>query len=73
MIPFSVLDLAPIVQGSDAAESYRNTLSLAQHAERWGYKRYWPAEHHGMPGISSAATSVLILSLIHISEPTRPY
>jgi luciferase family oxidoreductase group 1 len=60
MIPFSVLDLAPITQGSDAAQSFRNTADLAQHAERWGYNRYWLAEHHGMPGIASAATSVLI-------------
>ena len=60
MIPFSVLDLSPIMQGSDAAQSFRNTLDLAQHAERWGYQRYWLAEHHGMPGIASAATSVLI-------------
>ena len=60
MIPFSVLDLSPIVQGGDAAQSFRNTLDLAQHAERWGYQRYWLAEHHGMPGIASAATSVLI-------------
>ena len=60
MIPFSVLDLAPITQGSDAAQSFRNTVDLAQHAERWGYNRYWLAEHHGMPGIASAATSVLI-------------
>jgi luciferase family oxidoreductase group 1 len=60
MIPFSVLDLSPIVQGGDAAHSFRNTLQLAQHAERWGYQRYWLAEHHGMPGIASAATSVLI-------------
>ena len=60
MIPFSVLDLAPITQDSDAAQSFRNTVDLAQHAERWGYDRYWLAEHHGMPGIASAATSVLI-------------
>ena len=60
MIPFSVLDLAPIPQGSDAAQSFRNTVDLAQHAERWNYNRYWLAEHHGMPGIASAATSVLI-------------
>jgi luciferase family oxidoreductase group 1 len=60
MIPFSVLDLSPIVQGGDAAQSFRHTLDLAQHAERWGYQRYWLAEHHGMPGIASAATSVLI-------------
>ena len=60
MIPLSVLDLSPIAQGSDAAQSFRNTLDLAQHAERWGYQRYWLAEHHGMPGIASAATAVLI-------------
>ena len=60
MIPFSVLDLSPILQGSNVAQSFRNSVSLAQHAESWGYQRYWLAEHHGMPGIASAATSVLI-------------
>lgn len=60
MIPFSILDLSPIAEGSSAADSFRNTLDIAQHAERWGYNRYWMAEHHGMPGIGSAATSVLI-------------
>ncbi len=60
MIPFSVLDLAPITEGSDAAQSFRNTLDLARHAEQWGYRRFWLAEHHGMPGIASAATAVLI-------------
>lgn len=60
MIPFSVLDLSPIVEGGDAAQSFRNSLDLAQHAESWGYRRFWLAEHHGMPGIASAATSVLI-------------
>lgn len=60
MIPFSVLDLSPITEGGDAALSFRNTLDLARHAERWGYKRFWLAEHHGMPGIASAATAVLI-------------
>jgi len=60
MIPFSILDLAPINEGSDAAQSFRNTLDLARHAERWGYHRFWLAEHHGMPGIASAATAVLI-------------
>ncbi len=60
MIPFSVLDLSPIVQGSDAAQSFRHTLELARKAEAWGYQRYWLAEHHGMPGIASAATAVLI-------------
>lgn len=56
----SVLDLSPIAEGSDAAQSFKNTLDLAQHAEAWGYHRYWLAEHHGMPGIASAATSLLI-------------
>jgi luciferase family oxidoreductase group 1 len=60
MIPFSVLDLSPIAEGGDAAQSFRNTLDLAQHSERWGYRRYWLAEHHGMPGIASAATAVVI-------------
>ncbi|KAF0245535.1 MAG: luciferase-like [Planctomycetota bacterium] len=59
-IPLSILDLAPIVQGSNASEAFRRTLDLAQHAEKWGYRRFWLAEHHGMPGIASAATSVLI-------------
>lgn len=59
-IPFSVLDLAPILAGSDAAQAFRNTLDLAQHAERWGYHRYWLAEHHNMPGVASAATAVVI-------------
>jgi luciferase family oxidoreductase group 1 len=60
MIPFSILDLAPIAEGSNASASFRNTLDLAQHGERWGYNRYWLAEHHGMPGIASAATAVVI-------------
>src|SRR5213593_3832640 len=60
MIPFSVLDLAPIVQKSTPTQALRNTLDLAQHAERWGYRRYWLAEHHNMPGIASAATAVVI-------------
>ena len=60
IIPISVLDLAPIVQGGTAADAFRNTLDLAQHAERWGYHRYWLAEHHNMPGIASAATAVVI-------------
>lgn len=60
MIPFSILDLSPIREGGDAAQSFRNTLDLARHGEHWGYKRFWLAEHHGMPGIASAATAVLI-------------
>ncbi len=60
MVPLSVLDLAPIVEGRDAAHALSNTLDLARHAERWGYRRYWLAEHHNMPGIASAATSIVI-------------
>ncbi|GAA5074145.1 LLM class flavin-dependent oxidoreductase [Lysobacter panacisoli] len=60
MIPFSVLDLAPITEGSNASQAFAHMLDLAQHAERLGFHRYWLAEHHNMPGIGSAATSVLI-------------
>ena len=67
MIPFSILDLSPVAMGSNPAQSLRNTLDLAQHAEKWGYQRYWLAEHHGMPGIASAATSVVIC---HVASGT---
>jgi luciferase family oxidoreductase group 1 len=60
MIPFSVLDLSPICEGQTAADALRNTLDLARHAEALGYNRFWVAEHHNMPGIASAATSVVI-------------
>jgi len=60
MVPISILDLAPICLGSDASVALQNTRDLAQHAERWGYPRFWLAEHHNMPGIASAATSVVI-------------
>ena len=60
MIPFSVLDLSPVTAGGDAAGALRNTLELARHAERLGYRRFWLAEHHNMPGIASAATAVVI-------------
>ena len=59
-IPFSVLDLAPVLAGKTPADSFHNSLDLARHVERWGYKRYWLAEHHNMPGIASTATAVLI-------------
>jgi luciferase family oxidoreductase group 1 len=60
MVDLSVLDLSPIVEGGDAAQSLRNTRDLAQHAERLGYRRYWLAEHHNMTGVASAATAVVI-------------
>ncbi|MEJ6781858.1 LLM class flavin-dependent oxidoreductase [Aminobacter sp. Piv2-1] len=60
MTTLSVLDLSPVTEGSTAAQSLRNTLDLAQHAEKLGFHRYWLAEHHNMPGIASAATSVVI-------------
>lgn len=60
MTLFSILDLVPIPQGATAGEALRRALDLAQHAERWGYRRYWVAEHHNMPGIASAATAVVI-------------
>src|SRR6185503_8947693 len=68
MVRLSILDLAPITKGSDAATALRNTLDLARHAERLGYHRYWLAEHHNMPGIASAATSVVIG---HVAAGTR--
>ncbi|OUS05540.1 alkane 1-monooxygenase [Gammaproteobacteria bacterium 54_18_T64] len=67
MVPLSVLDLAPICSGSHAGNALRNSLDLAQHAEGWGFQRYWLAEHHGMTGIASAATAVL---LAHIAAGT---
>jgi luciferase family oxidoreductase group 1 len=60
MVPLSVLDLSPIKEGSDAGAALRESAALAQHCERLGYKRYWLAEHHNMPGIASAATAVAI-------------
>src|SRR5438874_2986526 len=57
---FSILDLAQVRAGGTITEAFRNTLDLPRHAEHWGYTRFWLAEHHSMPGIASAATSVLI-------------
>ncbi|MCB8819879.1 LLM class flavin-dependent oxidoreductase [Microvirga rosea] len=68
MPPISVLDLAPVPEGSSPSDALRNTLDLAQHAERWGYRRYWLAEHHNMVGIASAATSIVIA---HVAGGTR--
>ncbi|HWF01835.1 MAG TPA: LLM class flavin-dependent oxidoreductase [Caulobacteraceae bacterium] len=67
MIPLSVLDLAPIPQGSTAGDALRNSADLARHAERMGYRRFWMAEHHNMPGIASAATAV---ALAHVAQAT---
>jgi luciferase family oxidoreductase group 1 len=67
-VPFSVLDLSPILEGGTAGDALRNTLDLARHAERLGYKRYWVAEHHNMTGIASAATVVVIG---HVAAGTR--
>jgi len=64
----SVLDLSPIVEHGTAADALRRSLDLAQHAERWGYHRFWVAEHHNMPGIASAATAVVIA---HVAGGTR--
>jgi luciferase family oxidoreductase group 1 len=67
MVPLSVLDLAPIVEGGDAGQALRNSLDLARHIEALGYRRYWMAEHHNLPGIASAATAV---ALAHIAAGT---
>jgi luciferase family oxidoreductase group 1 len=71
MIPFSILDLAPIRQGSDAAEAFSVMREQARHAEKLGYHRYWLAEHHNMTGIGSAATSVLIGHVAGATETIR--
>jgi luciferase family oxidoreductase group 1 len=68
MIPLSVLDLSPIPDGSEAGDALRNSADLARHAEALGYRRYWMAEHHNMPGIASAATAV---ALAHVAHGTR--
>jgi luciferase family oxidoreductase group 1 len=60
MLPLSVLDLSPIVEGGSAAQALRNTLELARHCERLGFRRFWLAEHHNFPGIASAATALVI-------------
>ncbi|SFD53482.1 luciferase family oxidoreductase, group 1 [Bacillus sp. OV194] len=70
-IPISVLDLSPIVIGGNASESLQNTLDLAQHAEKWGYNRFWLAEHHSMPGIASSATAVVIGHVARGTEKIR--
>ncbi|MEZ5895580.1 MAG: LLM class flavin-dependent oxidoreductase [Parvularculaceae bacterium] len=68
MTDFSILDLSPVIQGGDIASSLRHSRDLAQHAEGWGYKRFWMAEHHGIPGVASAATAVC---LGFVAEATR--
>lgn len=68
MIPFSILDLAPVAEGSNPTDAFRNSVALAQEAERLGYHRVWLAEHHGMRGIASAATAVVIA---HIAGHTK--
>src|SRR5437899_1391358 len=68
MTALSVLDLSPVTQGSNASQSLANSLDLARHAERLGYRRYWLAEHHNMPGIASAATSIVIA---HVAGGTK--
>ena len=67
-VPLSVLDLAPINEGSNAGQSFENSVQLAQSVEHWGFNRYWLAEHHNMPGIASSATSLLIG---HIASATK--
>src|SRR5438132_11051262 len=66
-LPLSVLDLAPVASGSNAAAALKNSLDLARHVERLGFHRYWVAEHHNMPGIASSAPAVMIG---HIADAT---
>jgi luciferase family oxidoreductase group 1 len=71
MIPFSILDLAPVPSGSSISDSFANSKALAQLADTLGYHRYWLAEHHNMPGIASAATSLLISHLAAATSRIR--
>ena len=73
MPPLSILDLAFVPEGGTPADALRNTLDLAQHAEKWGYRRFWLAEHHNMVGIASAATAVVIsyVAAGHEHDPGR--
>lgn len=70
-IPLSVLDLAPINEGSTVSQSFKNSVELVQHTEKLGFNRYWVAEHHNMPGIASSATSVLIGHLAGATKTIR--
>src|SRR5690606_15566687 len=70
-IPVSILDLVPILSGKTAADSIKSSLDLAQHAEKWGFNRFWLAEHHNMAGIASSATSVLIGHIAGGTEKIR--
>ncbi len=71
MIPFSVLDLSPITEGHTPRDALHNTIALAQHCEALGYRRFWLAEHHNMPGIASSATSVLIGQVLAATKRIR--
>ncbi|OPH46807.1 luciferase [Paenibacillus ferrarius] len=71
MVPISILDLAPVIVGGTPRDSFKRSLDLAQHAEKWGYHRYWLAEHHNMPGIASSATSLIISHVASGTEKIR--
>ncbi|MGH9260731.1 MAG: MsnO8 family LLM class oxidoreductase, partial [Acidimicrobiales bacterium] len=70
-IPLSVLDLAPVGEGSSPAQALRNSLTLAAEAERLGYRRYWVAEHHNMPGIASSSPPVLLAHAAGVTSTIR--
>ena len=71
-IKFSTLDLVPVREGGSAAQSLHNSLDLAQHVEKFGYHRFWVAEHHNLDGIASSATAVLIGYLAPYPSPADP-
>ncbi|HET6337101.1 MAG TPA: LLM class flavin-dependent oxidoreductase [Polyangiales bacterium] len=71
MTPLSILDLSPVVEGETPRDALRNTIDLAQHAERWGYQRLWLAEHHSLPGVASAATAVVLCAVASATSTIR--
>jgi luciferase family oxidoreductase group 1 len=71
MKPLSILDLSPIVEGGTVAQALRNSLDLARHADAWGYRRYWVAEHHNLDGVASSATAVLVGQIAAVTATIR--
>ena len=70
-VPFSVLDLAPVAEGSSASQALANSLDLARYVEQLGYHRFWVAEHHGTPGLAGSAPEVMVARLASLTSTLR--